>query len=304
MTARLPRSAEARLWIIVGVAVLGLGPALGHLASEGPADGRTRHPAAIAAERSFFEAFDRGERSPEILRPLAQAWAMAPADARTNLLLGLAHLWLVAESDRTEARIIEHLLLADSYLVRAARLDPSNGRMASWIAPTRIALAQLEGDEEAAAAALESLREAYADDPNFHSFTLAMLAFGAPRDSPRFAEGLKALRTVAGSTCHDDDPSCRNTPRWPHNREAYLTFTADFELKAGHPERAVQLLELAMEMPGAEDWPYRSEASYRLDAAPQLAALYADDDPLNDPPSLIETHACTACHQGTARGRK
>src|SRR5688572_1510223 len=56
---------------------------------------KARAPVAIAAENAFFGNFNGGgpDRS-AALRLLMAAYATDPKDARTNLLLGLNHLWI------------------------------------------------------------------------------------------------------------------------------------------------------------------------------------------------------------------
>jgi hypothetical protein len=256
-----------------------------------------RSATALDAEAAFFEAFNQGGRGENVLAPLMGAWAGDPNDPRTNLLLGLDHLWLAAEGDRTNPRVIEHLLLSERFLARAAELDPTDRRIPSWLAPTRMILAELEGDDERVARERADLLAAYAEDPAFHSFSVAMLGFQEERGSELFDEGLLALRALEDDDCSEDDPSCQNRPRWPHNQEGYLTFFADYELKKGEPERARALLDEVRALPTFAAWPYGEEVVDRLDNRDLYVALYADDDPGNDPPPIIATHGCSACHR-------
>lgn len=269
------------------------------LAAEPDTRPATRHPSAVEAEAVFFEAFNHGGRGEAALGPLMGAWAADPTDPRTNLLLGLDHLWLAAEGDRTDPRVLEHLLLSEAFLARATELDPDDRRIPSWLSPTRIILAELEGDTETVAREREELAAAYAEDPAFHSFSVAMLGFGEERGSALFEQGLLALRSLqeAEEDCSVDDPSCQNQPRWPHNVEGFLTFFADYELKAGEPERARALLDEVRSFPTFADWPYGEEITDRLDNADLFVALYADDDPGNDPPPILATHGCSGCHR-------
>jgi hypothetical protein len=134
-------------------------------------------------------------------------------------------------------------------------------------------------------------------DPAFHSFSVALLGFDEPRGGAAFERGLQALRTV-DSDCGQDDPTCRNTPRWPHNVEAYLTFFADYELKAGEVERARLLLVEAQATPSFSRWPRAAEVGDRLQNLEQYARLFQDEDPGNDPPSIFSgtRGACGSCH--------
>lgn len=276
------------------------------LASAAVAAGAGRHAMAQKAEAGFFAAFNgfRGEERAKSapLRDLLAALATDPADARTHLLLGLNHLWLAAEGDRTDPRVLEHLFLSERYLARAQELDPQDRRIPSWLVPVRLSLAGIEGRKDRREEILRDLQAAYAEDPTFHSFSVALLGIAEPRTSPAFRQGLAALRSTATACAPDsDDPSCRNTPRWPHNQEAYLTFFADYELKAGNVDRARELLVAVRQNPDASRWPFLHEAEDRWKNLEQYAALYANQDPGDDPPHLMSGHnriSCQSCHLG------
>lgn len=293
MSRRPPRSV-----LVPALAVLLVVLACGLAASRPRLDDPARHPAARAAEATFFEAFNHTGKSEAPLRPLLQAWSADSGDARVNLLLGLNHLWLAAEGDRTDARVIEQLLLSETYLSRAAALAPDDDRIPSWLSPVRMALAEIEGDAAAFAAERDRLLAAYAGDPAFHSFSVGIMGFPKERGSELFRTGLDALRAVAQTGCEPDDPSCKNLPPWPHNIEGYLTFMADYELKAGHGDRADLLLAQVRALPTFGDWPFADEVTDRLENRDLYLALYADDDPGNDPPSIIGSHGCSSCHFG------
>lgn len=273
-----------------------------------PAAGR-RHPQAERAEARFFAVFNGGTANgghpaagsidrAAALPDLMAAYASDPDDARTNLWLGLNHLWIAAEGDRTNPRVIESLILAERFLARAERLDPSDRRIPSWLVPARQALARIDGDAAAAATLEADLLAAYAEDPDFHSVSVAMLGFGSPRGSERFVRGLAALRG-SDATCADGDPTCENRPRWPHNVEGFLLLAADYELKAGEREAARAIFDKIRTVPSYAAWPYRGEVEDRLAHFDLYAELFADDDPGDDPPTLaIGTRdSCQVCHR-------
>lgn len=271
------------------------------------AAGAGRHPVAQKAEAGFFDTFNgfQGDEQAKSapLRHLLAALATDPTDARTHLLLGLNHLWLAGEGDRTDPRVLEHLLLAERYLARAQELDPKDRRIPSWLVPVRLSLVRIEGREGDQEEILRDLQAAYAEDPVFHSFTVALLGIAEPRTSPAFLQGLEALRTTVDA-CPSEatDPSCGNTPRWPHNREAYLTFFADYELKAGNVDQARELLLKVRQDPDYPRWPFREEAEDRWKNLERYASLYANQDPGDDPPHLMSGHGrigCQSCHRGS-----
>lgn len=266
------------------------------------ASGAGRHPAAEKAEQSFFNALNQDPRArTSARRDLMTALLADPEDARTNLLLGLSHLWLAVEGDKTNPLTIDHLILAEQFLARAQALDPSDRRIPSWLVPVRLSLMRLQGQEGRKEELLRDLLAAYAEDPNFHSFTVALLGVEADRSSPEFRRGLDALRAASAACQESGDPSCRNLPRWPRNQEGFTTFAADYELKAGHTQRARDLLLEVQGLQRHEEWKFRGEVEDRLKNLERYAALYANADPGDDPPHLMSLSGgsmCQACHLG------
>lgn len=286
-----------RSLIVAALAVLALTAGLRFTSAE---EKKGRAPVAMMAEKAFFENFNGGgpDRAAS-LRLLMAAYATDPRDARTCLLLGLNHLWLASEGDHSDPRVIENLILSERFLAEAQRLDPSDRRIPSWLVPVRLSLTQITREPEKREEMQRELLAAYAEDPVFHSFTVALLGFGAPRGSQDHTRGLEALRRVDPG-CEETDPSCRNEPRWPHNQEGFMTFQADYELKAGHPDRAREILAEVQKVPGYASWKFRGEVEERLKNLDQYAKLYADEDPKNDPRTLVAGGSgisCQSCHR-------
>ncbi len=297
------RSPRARLLVLFLVAVACLALASTSTGDAGATDTRSaaaRHPMAESAEAAFFRVFNEQPQTPDAaLQDLMIAYYLDPEDAQTNRLLGLNHLWLAAEGDRQNPRVIEHLYLAETFLLRAQARAPEDARMPSWVLPTQTSLAVIEQDEDRVRAAQQAMVEAYETDPNFHSFVVGLQAFDAPKDDPRFRFALEAMRAAAGCTATGDD-SCENHPRWPHNIEAFMVFAADFELKAGNRGQAEAILNAVKQVKGYDTWPYRSVVDERLAELDDRAARYANDNANDDPPSLFtgsNEAACQACHR-------
>ena len=270
--------------------------------SEPAAAERARNPAAERAEARFFANFngphDGTVDRTAALDDLRIAFFSDPDDPRTALWLGLNHLWIAAEGDRTDPAALDSLVLAEHFLARAQELAPGDERIPSWLVPTRQALAQIARDRDRVEALEGDLLAAYARDPEFHSFSVAMLGFREPRGSLRFERGLEALRAPS-ETCGKDDPTCQNAPRWPHNVEGFVSFAADYELKAGNVERARDLLVELRALPSYASWPYRAETEDRWANLDLYADLFANDDPGDDPTHLVlgSRSSCQACHR-------
>jgi hypothetical protein len=270
------------------------------LPSAGAAEsGAARHPAAVGAEQAFFAAFNQGAMPAEqALTPLMGAYATAPDDARTNLLLGLNHLWIAASAERSDPRVIEHLILSERFLERAQELAPDDRRIASWLVPVELSMAEIERRPGGREAIVADLHAAFEEDPAFHSFTMAFLAWDSANGSPEFQVGRAALHQVLAMDCAKDDPSCQNAPRWPHNVEGFLAFFADYELRAGNRELARGLLDMTQQQPTYAEWPYRGYVETRLAEFDDHAARFADDDPENDPKTVVVAEGCAGCHLG------
>src|SRR5262249_44137088 len=81
------------------------------------------------AQSVFHESLAAGryENLPEVLRLLTAAYLQNPRDPSVSFLLGMAHLWKVAErfrESKQEPTITDDLILADKYLSEARKLDP------------------------------------------------------------------------------------------------------------------------------------------------------------------------------------
>jgi len=254
-----------------------------------------RAPIALKAEETFFRALNHDPKlQKQALRELTTAFATNPRDGRTTVLLGLGHLWMASEGSRTNPETLEHLYLSETFLARAQKLSPEDGRIPSWLVPARIAIARLERETSQREQVMGELLTAYAKDPAFHSFTVALLGFDSPRGSEPFERGRLALRSAL--TCVDDQ-SCRNEEQWPHNVEAFRAFLADHELKTGNVAEAKAMLESVKAHPAYATFLFPGEVEDKLANLDQFAALYANDDHRDDPPSIMaDGRSCRACH--------
>jgi len=254
---------------------------------------KDRSPLAQSAEQTFFRALNQDASLRKTsLRELTIAAASDPTDGRTNVLLGLCHLWVASDGSRSNPEDIDHLILAEHYLARAQELNPADRRIPSWLVPARLALAAIERRSSERAKVYESLREAFHENPGFHSFSVGLIQFGEPRNSENFRAGLEAVRI--GLACKPDNPACTNYPRWPHNIEAFNLFAAHYEMKGGNVDRARAALETARTTPGFASWRHAQDVEDRLANVEDYTKRYANDDPSDDPPA--PQTRCSACH--------
>lgn len=273
-----------------------------HASASPPVDGTT--PSAMAVtidpQAAFFDALNREPKARDsALVGLRQRVLDEPLDARAVLLLGVAHLWMAAESPPEPARALEHMILARHYLARAAAMNPQDDRIPTWLHSAEVSVAHAERRDSDANAALEALRAHATRDPCFHSVAFAICVWDGEPNRPELAEAQRYLELAAA--CEPDDPSVRNLPRWPHNVEGFLVGLSDVALKRGDRARALAALVAAESWPGGEDWPHRIEVDVRRRDFETRAALFSDADPANDPAFIFERGgpvSCISCHQG------
>ncbi len=252
----------------------------------------------VEAETQFFQALnEKPKQGKNTLEGLTLAYAVAPTDGRTNLLLGLNHLWLAAESPRQNPMTLQHVILAEYFLGRAEQLT-GDYRIPSWRVPIQMTLANRDGDKKAAGKAYDSFLKAYKKNPDFHSFVLALLAFDEPVGSKEFQRGLTAMH--AAESCGENNPSCQNTARWPHNVEAYMVFMADYEAKAGNADAARKWLADAETFATASNWAFLPAIVERQQQLPERMVRYANADHNDDPAGLFDEYqqqTCQLCHR-------
>ncbi len=253
-------------------------------------------------EAAFFDTLNRHpDRREAALAGVRSHVVKFPDDARGVLLLGVAHLWVAAEKPPSQDVVYEHLVLARYYLDRAARLDPADDRIPSWLLSAEVSVAQAEGRASDAAAGVARLLAHAEHDPCFHSVAYAINVWDGPRDRAELAQAQRLLEAAAA--CNTDDPAVRNLERWPHNVEGFLVGLSDVALKRGDRDRALAALITAEAWPGAEAWPHRNEVQERRRNFDARAARFADGDASNDPPFIFERGgpvSCVSCHQGSA----
>lgn len=249
-------------------------------------------------EQEFFTALNqKPQRIEKALDALTMAYAMDPANGRVNLLLGLNHLWVAAERVEPDPSTLNHVILSEYFLQRAQKLTQDD-RIPSWLAPLQITMAKRDQDHDGATRIFNEFVKAYEKNPDFHSFTFAMMNFDNDRDSDEFKRARKVLN--ATNNCDKHNPSCQNLSRWPHNIETFLVLQADYETKAGDIKNAHKILTDAKRIGEETQWPYLSVIEERLASLPQRAKAFANKDLTDDPKGLFveqQANTCQMCHR-------
>ncbi len=220
---------------------------------------------------------------------LAQGLALEPDHPRGTLIYAMAVLSAIAED--MDFRYAGDL---EPAFVRAIEANPDDPRIPGWYGTVRVAMARALGDEAALAEAIDAMIEAADRWPDFNNFSLAIAFIGLPLDTPYPAMALERLEAIAD--CGERTDVCRND-NVPHNVEGSLMTFGDVHARLGDVERARSYYTLALEQPTAASWAYREDAQAFLDAVDERAALWANDDPADDPRLFSAGRtSCVGCH--------
>lgn len=270
---------------------------------------------------------DRYDQLPENLRLLTAAYLENPRDWEVSFLLGMAHLWKIAERKReatSDPRITDHMILADKYLSEARRVNPRDFRIPGFEGSVKMALGSIHQDERIKREGYFILRDGMRRYPEFNFFTMSFVLSNAPRDSKQFAQavdyawknvdvcaGKKVARNApaierlgqelrqAGSAegsipGGSSDRACRNPPTAPHNMEGFLLHMGDLLVKNGDADTARAVYALARTTPSYSRWPYSPVLEQRIAQAPERAAAFARGESLEM--MFSSPHACVGCH--------
>lgn len=287
--------------------------------------------ASETARTAFRTTLENGQYQnlDNVTEQLTRAYLAHPNDARTNLYLGMAHLWAVAERDRLKpvpARIIERLALADFYLGEAAQLAPDDARVTGFQAAARMAMGSVHADERWKRMGYFQAKDAISEYPEFNLFVLstamaqlpshdpglneaedtlwhtADVCFGHTIDRTRFdadalrSEIMLAQKNFSGS---HRDRACFNSVLAPHNIEGFFLHFGDVLAKNGKQADAEAMYRLASASPAYSTWPYRHVAETRLASLSKHVEQFREARRVEDEPEMMARagYACVACHQ-------
>jgi len=257
------------------------------------------HPATVA----FWAALRAGdlEGRPRAIEALTAAAAEYPNEEEFALLLGLAHLWRVAEPNVTELFDFAGLLSAvdttRAELERAAALCPTDHRIAAWLGPVLIRSGRMANEPaeiDRGMAILDAGIEAY---PAFVLFSKVLVYADQPADDPDFVRAVEAITANIGA-CGPTDPACGNHPKVAHNLEGSAVFLGDVYAKAGDRARALAAYQGARASADYASWDYDAVLSARISALDLHMASARNENPFDDPQWAWSTSfQCSICHR-------
>jgi tetratricopeptide (TPR) repeat protein len=267
---------------------------------------RPTKPAA-AGEAAFWDTVWADDpREDEALALLEKAVRKQKKDGRSRFLLGMLHLYGLQDSDpfAPTADELRKMEAAQEHLDAAVELLPNDPRIAGFRAGLTYASGVAHGDEALKTLGRERIEAAVAADVLFNSFDYFAIAsaFDDVRgDDPFWQSRFVDLADVVlmdNLDCPTTRPeTCGNVGMAPHNVEGTFFLLGDIYAKGGRPADAEAWWSAAKALGDAVGYAHLGLADERLGQGAARAALYADDDPTNDPPIVAAGIGyCRYCH--------
>lgn len=278
----------------------------------------TRRPSAAAAagEAGFWDAL-LGDASSEAdeqatIATLQEAVRIQPQDGRSHFLLGMLHLYRfgqrVTRVQETSPAARAELVAANAAFATALPLlwDDATGtgdsRVPGFVAASIYMQGAVDDDDALRAQGLAALERAIEVNAFFNVFdfipVLQVLPPGDPGFPAAFAFVTDYLNDPETLACVATQPEiCANAGFAPRNVQGSLTLFGDLFAKGGDLERAQSWYDLVKAFPDTQTWAFYPALEDRAANAAARVALYADEDPSNDPPLIgAGAEACSVCH--------
>jgi hypothetical protein len=300
------------------VAQLALGCSANHGSAgtqSSPSAPATANEAPGAIENAY-SALTAGatDRVAGVIQALDALVEQQPDDGRAVFYSGAMRLWQIGDGltqDLDEGQILEEATTAVARLERAHALLPDDDVALGFSGLAHALIGRQLADTAMVATGVNELDQDIARFPAYAQFLGALTSADA-RDFPAAVTHMLAVPSACQQTADSsgvfpypagpiDAPRrvCNNEGIVPHVYEGTFITFGDFVLRSGQtPDQARAVYRSAMNSPTFAEWPFASELQARIDQADQRAALYADDDPSNDPPLWPSSgHLCVGCHQ-------
>ncbi len=272
-------------------------------------------PAHAAFHDAMFYHEENRYRAAESL--LAE-YAARPNNVYTSFLLAAVNLWTGGEAGYDDPTVLYNFVLGSYFSERAIDLaqraeaawqaNPANPRfrvasiLGGFSVGHRRFLAKLANDTAAIQTLDAEHRAWYEINPVFHMFTVGYTLFedDFPTAFDLWERGwMEAERPDLLTTQH--------RPRFTFNGASMFVGTMDFYLKAGELQPIREFWGAIVPfLPNFADWDLGPPAyQHRMANLEGIAALYANDDPSDDPMPFnvkrrkwgYNTMTCQSCHQ-------
>jgi len=274
---------------------------------------------------------------PQIEADLEQALQSDPDNPTLYALLGAAHFWHIGEAARDQNQqdpaLAQDMPDAVVNFGKALELDYytqhfigyiNDDHLPGYLGITTVHLGQMTNDSSLIAKGDQTLDFAAYEFPEFNNLNRWAAHNTDSKDSPSYQKALdslwQGLDSCVGSTLNRANPDLKpylnlltsvgrkKACRWggelaPYSFEGYMLNLANGLVKAGQIQAARVMYNNAHYASNYSTWPYRSvlESIESSDLNPR-AALYADNNPRNDPPLGVPNRGCAYCHATVAEG--
>ena len=331
MFRRLPAAAlRSRIFSVILIGAGLLAAAGFNWFSDG--DDATPRSTQAAIDR-FWQVYHGNDYSqiPQVEEQLQQAVHLDPRNPTLHALLGAAHFWHIGELARDpnqhDPALAQDMPDAVAQFTQALDLDyythhlpgyVNDDHLPGYLGITTVHLGQITGNPALIAKGDQVLDFAAYQFPEFNNFNRWAGHNSDARDTASYREALNSLwqglDACAGTTVDRTNPDLkpylalhtsvgRKKACWwegdlaPYSFEGYMLNLGNGLLKAGQVEQARIVFHNAHYAANYDSWPYRdvleSIENSDLDAR---AALYADNNPNNDPPLAVPNRGCSYCH--------
>jgi tetratricopeptide (TPR) repeat protein len=258
------------------------------------------HPARAAFWASL-RANDTAKRV-KVIEDLEAAATALPNEEEIALLLGLAHLWRLAEpleSEKTDVGVtVMSAQRAQAELERAYRLCPTDHRIPAWLGPVLINGGRAMGNAQLVADGFAVLQKGIDAYPSFVLFSKLLAYANEPASSQDFQKALEAVNAnIDYCTASPADPACTNSFQAAHNIEGSMVFLGDVYAKAGKKSQALGFYNQAKSASTFGTWQWRSLLEERIGTLDARVAAHATPATTDDlPVAWNAAFQCSICH--------
>lgn len=239
------------------------------------------------------------------LAGLVAATEKHPDAAEAWLLLGLGHLWSVAEppSDIDLATIGATAFKAKEELEKAYDLCPTDHRIPAWLGPIGARMGETLNNDAMFDEAIAVLDKGVLEYRAFVLFSRMLVFANRPKTDPDFQKALAAVVENIGAceAAPTDtslhlilDPACNNSPHAYHNIEGSSVFLGDVFAKAGMRDDALASYSFGKLSPNYADWNWQSLLDDRIAGLDARIASYDAEGPGDE--AWNRTDQCSLCH--------
>lgn len=264
------------------------------------------HPAVVG----FWSVFTRGDRMARLaaIDALEAAARELPEEEELALLLGLAHLWRIAEPLPEEEGdlgiTIQAAVRAEAELERAYELCPTDHRIPAWLGPLKINMGRGSMSAALEAEGFAILDRGIEHYPAFVLFSKLLAYADLPADDPDFQSALAAVEANIDACAGNGplglsgDPACGNHPRAYRNIEGASVFMGDVFAKAGRRDEALAFYSQARSAPEYDTWVFQDLLEERIASLDARIAFYRIGAPATRPDEIWKSNfQCLLCHQ-------